>query len=111
KLCVVGRVERDKGVKVEPPLSNPLGKQQWQPQFYPGYAIGDFLEGGLVAFGELARSIKAVGRMIGRKYLEGAVAQTGPHRLLRCMVARRRAAAEFGAFHAGLGDVVGRQKQ
>src|SRR6202040_2100418 len=38
ELCVVGRGERDKGVEIEAPLPNPLGKQQWQPQFYPGYA-------------------------------------------------------------------------
>ena len=111
ELCVVGRGERDKGVEIEAPLSDPLGKQQWQPQFDAGYAIGYFLEGGLVALGKLARSIEPVGRVIGRKHLEGAVAQTGPHRLLRRAVARRRAAAELGAFHAGLGNVVGGQKQ
>ena len=111
ELRVVGRGERDKGVEIEAPLPHAFGKQQWQPQFYPGYAIGDFLEGGLVALGELARRIEAVGRVIGRKHLEGAVAQAGPHRLLRRVVARRRAAAEFGALHSGLGDVVGGQEQ
>src|SRR2546423_1246496 len=79
------------------PLPRPLGKQQWHAQFDAGNAVGGVLEGGLVAFQELAGFVIAVGRVVRRKHLEGAVLEPAPHRFLRGMVARRRAAAEFGA--------------
>src|SRR6516165_3876635 len=104
---MVGGGQADKGVEVEPPLPYPFGKEQRQPQLDPRDAIGDLLEGRLVAVWQLAGGIEAVGGVIGGEDLEGSVPEPGPHRLLRRPVTRRRAAAEFGAFDARLGEVFG----
>src|SRR5207237_6332641 len=110
ELGMVGRGQRDKAVEVEPALLYPLGKQQRYAKLNPRHAIGGVLERRLVALQQFAGLVVAVGRVVGGEHLEGAVGEATPHRLLRRLVARRRAAAEFGPFeiHA---DVVGGQKQ
>jgi hypothetical protein len=111
ELRVVGRGQCDEFVEAEPALLHAFGEEEGKAQFEAGDAVGDLVEPGLLALRQFAAPVEAVGRVVGGEHLEGAVPEPGPHRLLRGVVARRRAAAEFGALDARLRDVVGGQEQ
>ena len=97
---MVGGRQGDKLLQGHATGVHPFGVQQRHAQLDAGHAIGHVFERGLFAFGQLARLVVAVGRMVGAEHLKRAVQQTGPHRFLRGGVARGWAAAKHRAFQA-----------
>ena len=88
------------------PSEKSSGRRSWRP----GTPFAISLNVVCVALRQLARLVEAVRRMVGREHLK-VPSLSRPDRLLRGLVARRRAAAPLRALEPGPVDVVGREKQ
>ena len=106
-----GGAQIDEALQVDAPLLHPFRKQERQADLKTRHAAGDFLERRIGSLDQLACLIVAVGRVVRREYLERAVGQPEPDRLLGGGVAGRRAAAELGPLGPRQIQVLGGEKE